>query len=201
MRTFIIRARKGSTRGEKLRAMVGSKEHFEVVLHTIMNAFFISSGFRTDVELYIVLDSSEDFPRTLKLSSAEGLSLPGFHETAIVEVIEQALLKSEGLSKDGSKTVAPGIEVYGFGFDKLVAQLLQTRAVYLLQPKGDDIRSIDFYDAPVFILSDHLAMPSKSIKGLERKGLNTLSLGKKMLFASQCVTLIHHELDNNHAAL
>ena len=67
MRTFIIKARKGTTRWEKVRSQIGTKEHFEVVAHSVINAFFISNGFRTDVEVYIVLDSSEDFPRTIKI--------------------------------------------------------------------------------------------------------------------------------------
>ena len=87
MRTFIMRARKVSTRWEQLRSQIGKKEHFEVIAHSVINAFFMSNAFRTDVEFYIVLDSSEDFPKTIKLSSNEGLSMAGFHEAAVLEVI------------------------------------------------------------------------------------------------------------------
>jgi tRNA (pseudouridine54-N1)-methyltransferase len=38
-------------------------------------------------------------------------------------------------------------------------------------------------------------MPKKSFNSLERLGAEKLGLGSKMLFASQCVLLIHHELD------
>jgi tRNA (pseudouridine54-N1)-methyltransferase len=38
-------------------------------------------------------------------------------------------------------------------------------------------------------------MPPKTLQGLERLGAKKLSLGPRMLFASQCVVLIHHELD------
>lgn len=195
MRTFIIRARKGTTRWEKIRASVGAKEHFEVVTHSVINAFFFSSGFREDVEVYIVLDSSEDFPRTIKLSGSEGLSIAGFHEEAVLELVEKALKESQGLKKDETKKIAPGLQISGFGFEKLVGDLLETRPIYLLEPKGVDIREIEFESDPVFVLSDHLIMPKKSVKGLKRQGVTGLSLGKKMLFASQCVVLIHHELD------
>jgi tRNA (pseudouridine54-N1)-methyltransferase len=40
-----------------------------------------------------------------------------------------------------------------------------------------------------------LMMPKKTVTGLKRKGVNTISLGKKMLFASQCVVLLHDQLD------
>jgi tRNA (pseudouridine54-N1)-methyltransferase len=38
-------------------------------------------------------------------------------------------------------------------------------------------------------------MPKKTFHGLERLGAKKISLGAKMLFASQCVVLIQHELD------
>lgn len=195
MRTFIIRARKGTTRWEQVRSQVGTKDHFEVVAHSVINAFFVSNGFRENVEVYIILDSSEDFPRTIKLTGHEGLSIAGFHEEAVLELVEKSLKDSQGLQKNETRSLAPGIQINGFGFEKLIGNLLETRAVYLLDRKGEDVRSIAFDTDPVFILSDHLAMPKKSIKGLKRHGLKTVSLGKKMLFASQCVVLLHYELD------
>ena len=76
-------------------------------------------------------------------------------------------------------------------------QLQEHCAIYLLDKKGKDIRSIEFEEEEksVFVLSDHLPMPKNSIKVLERRGLTKISLGRKMLFASQCVVLVHNELD------
>lgn len=195
MRTFIIKARKGTTRWQRVRSQVGGKEHFEVIAHSVINAFFVSSDFRTDVEVYIVLDSTEDFPRTIHLSSAQGLSLAGFHEDAIVSLFEQVLKNSQGLQKDDKKTIAPGVIVYGFGFERLIASLPSNSTLYLLDKKGQDIRTTALASNPVFLLSDHLVMPKKTVAGLKRKGLELLSLGHKMLFASQCIVLINHELD------
>lgn len=193
MRTFILRTRKGTTCWEKIRA--GGKEHFEIIAHFIMNAFFVSNDFRKEVEVYIVLDSSPDFPRTVKLSGHDGLSIPGFHESAIFELIEKTLKSSQGLQKDETRQIAPGVQIHGFGFEKLTSKLLETRSVYLLEPKGEEIRTHSFEKDPVFILSDHLSLPKNNIKTFKRRGLKTVSLGKKMLFASQCVVIIHHELD------
>jgi tRNA (pseudouridine54-N1)-methyltransferase len=195
MRTFIIRARKGSTRWERVKSRIGGREHFEVVAHSVINAFFVSNGFRDDVEVYIVLDSSEDFPRTIKLSGGDGLSIAGFHEEAVLDLVEKALKDSPGLQKDATQTIAPGLQISGFGFEKLVANLMETRPVYLMDPKGDDIRTTPPESDPVFILSDHLALPKNNVKGLKRRGLKTISFGKRMLFASQCVVLINYEMD------
>ena len=43
-----------------------------------------------------------------------------------------------------------------------------------------------------FIEMDHI---HKTFGSLERLGTKKLALGSRMLFASQCVVLIHHELD------
>jgi len=195
MRTFIIRARKGTTRWQQLRENIGDNAHIEVVAHSVINAFFLSNAFREDVEVYIVLDSSQDFPRTIKLSSNDGLSLAGFHEDAVLTAIEKALQNSQDLQKDQIKKIAPGIEIMGFGFEKLVSGLMETRPIYLLEPKGSHIKQTTIKTDPVFILSDHIALPSNIVKSLKRRGATTLSLGKAMLFASQCVVLIHHALD------
>jgi len=195
MRTFIIKARKGTTRWDRVRSQIGGREHFEVVAHSVINAFFISQDFRTDVEVYIVLDSSEDFPRTIKLSSADGLSITGFHEEAVILLIEKALKDSRGLQKDETRILDPGVQIRGFGFEKLVSELMKSRPLYLLDRKGEDIRDLQLEPNPIFVLSDHLALPKKTVSGLQRKGLKTVSLGKKMLFASQCVVLLNDQMD------
>lgn len=201
MRTFVIRARKASVRADKVFSQVGSDGHFEIVAHTLANAFYFSNGMRLDVEVYVVLDSAADFPRTLKFSAAQGLSFPGFHERAILDVVASALAKGSGVLQNEKRILEPGIEIYGFGFEKLMQELIETMPVYLLDKKGKDIRSVTFEANGVFVLSDHLAMPKNSVKALERRGLIKISLGKKMLFASQSIVLVNHELDRHVGCL
>lgn len=195
IRTFVLRARHGTTRAEQVRAQIGNKGHLEVIAHSVMNAFFISNGFRQNVVVYIVLESSADFPRTIKLVGSEGLSIAGFYEEAVIELIERALIAGAGLQKDETRNVAPGMWISGFGFEKCVNPLLMDHTVYLLDPKGEDIRTCEIAGNPVFILSDHLAMPKNNLKSLQRRGLKTISVGKQMLFASQCMVLLQAEMD------
>ena len=135
------------------------------------------------------------FAETVKFSSNTGLSFPGFHEHAILDVVSSALARGIHVKKGHVQIIEPGIEICGFGFDTLMKGLQEHRSVYLLDKKGEDIRSITVEESGVFVLSDHLPMPKNSIKGLERRGLTKISLGRKMLFASQCVVLVHNELD------
>ena len=196
MRTFVLRARKGSVKADKLLAGIGAGEHSEIIAHTLANCFYFSNGIRSDVEVYVVLDSAADFPRTLKFSANQGLSFPGFHEQAILGVVADALDKGSRITKDATQIVAPGIEISGFGFDTLMKKLQDERPVYFLDKKGQDIRTVALTEeGGVFLLSDHLPMPKNSLQVLERRGGIKISLGKKILFASQCVVLVHNELD------
>lgn len=197
MRTFIIRARKVPTRWEKIRTSIGEKGHIEIVAHCVLNAFFLSKDFRKDTEVYVVLDSAQDFPKTIRFCLEEGLSLAGFHEQAVLALIEKALKESIGLQKNETLSITKGLQISGFGFEKLLERFITTRKVYLLEPRGTDIRATKLDNNPVFILSDHIALPEKIIKSLKKKGLETISLGKKMLFASQCVVLLQDAMDRD----
>ena len=195
MRTFVIRARKGVIKANQIFSQVGTREHFEIIAHTLANAFYFSKNMRQDVEVYVILESTPDFPRTVKFSANDGLSFPGFHEQAILNVFSETLEKGSRIIKGGQVKIGPGLEMYGFGFDTLIKELHTHQPIFLLDKKGKDIRTIDFPASATFILSDHLPMPKNSIKGLERLGAKKISLGPKILFASQCVVLVHNEWD------
>ena len=62
-----------------------------------------------------------------------------------------------------------------------------------------DIREYKFNKDPTFIFGDYIGMPRKTEKLLERLGAKKVSLGPQMLFASNCITIVHNELDRlNH---
>jgi tRNA (pseudouridine54-N1)-methyltransferase len=195
MRTFVLRARKCSTDADRLLKQRGTDAHPEIIAHTVSNAFYVSQGMRRDVEVFIVFDSTADFPRTLHLSANDDVSFPGFDESSILTVVSNALHQGRSIRRDEALPVASGITVLGYGFEALMKRFIGNRPVYLLEPEGEQASTLSDLSNPVFILSDHLDMPKKTVKGLERKGVALLSLGSQMLFASHCVTLLHYELD------
>jgi tRNA (pseudouridine54-N1)-methyltransferase len=71
----------------------------------------------------------------------------------------------------------------------------ETGGLYHLQRRAQDIRETTFGPDATFVFSDHLSMPKKADKFLQRLGAQALSVGPKMLFASQCIALVHNELD------
>jgi tRNA (pseudouridine54-N1)-methyltransferase len=83
-------------------------------------------------------------------------------------------------------------------FERLVQELAVDHQLFIMDRKGTSIREQAFQGNPCFILTDHIPMPKKTFHSLERLGAQKIMLGSKMLFASQCVVLIHHELDQHH---
>lgn len=195
MRTFVLRARAAPTDSPALLASVGRDAHTEILAHTLMNAFFVAQSHRPDVTVYLVLESTRDFSRTIHFDVNAMHDIGGFDERALLAKIAKALDASRGMAKEESRPVESGVTVRTVAFERLVQELAVDHQLYLMDRKGTSIREQAFGDRPCFLLTDHIPMPKKTIPGLERLGATRIALGSKMLFASQCVVLIHYELD------
>jgi len=194
-RAFVIRARAASTDPKTFLEGVGSDAHSEILAHVLMNAIFTAQSHRDDVTVYLVLESTSDFSRTVRLESSLLTNIGGFHESALIALITKALEGSVGMKKEELRNVADGLSVETISFEKLVQRLAEDYPLYLLDKKGTDIRDEPFSDSACFILTDHIPMPKKSWNSLKRLGTSKISLGPQMLFASQCIVLINNEFD------
>ena len=196
MRSFVLRARAAPTNSEKLLAGVGGDAHSEILAHTLMNAIFVAQSHRSDVVVHLVLESTQDYSRTITFVADQLENIGGFHEQALLAKVARALDLSQGMGKEQKKQVEPGITVRTLSFEKLVQQLAEDHQLYVMDQKGGEIGETEFGENPCFLLTDHIPMPKKNFNSLKRLGAEKISLGKTMLFASQCVVLIHHHLDN-----
>ena len=195
MRTFVLRARAAPTDSQALLASVGKEAHTEILAHTLMNAIFVAQSHRPDVVVYLVLESTTDFSRTLRFEVNAMHEIGGFDERALLGKVAKALDMSRGLGKEETRAVESGVTVQTLSFERLVQTLAEDHQLFLMDPKGTPMREQAFEGNPCFLLTDHIPMPKKVIPSLERLGAKKITLGKTMLFASQCVVLIHHELD------
>jgi tRNA (pseudouridine54-N1)-methyltransferase len=195
MRTFILRARAAPTESQKLLASVGQEAHAEILAHTLMNAIFVAQSHRADVTVYLVLESTLDFSRTIRFDANAMHAIGGFDEQALLGKIAKALDASRGMGKEETRPVEPGVTVRTVSFERLVQELAEDHQLFVMDRKGTSIREQAFAANPCFLLTDHIPMPKKILPSLERMGARKISLGPTMLFASQCVVLIHHELD------
>lgn len=195
MRTFVLRARAAPTDSQKLWASVGAEAHTEILAHTLMNAIFVAQSHRADVTVYLVLESTQDFSRTIRFDANAMQGIGGFDERALLGKIATALDASRGMGKEETRPVEPGVTVRTLSFERLAQEQAEDHQLYVMDRKGTSIREQAFGGNPCFLLTDHIPMPKKTFHSLERMGAQNISLGTKMLFASQCVVLIHHELD------
>jgi tRNA (pseudouridine54-N1)-methyltransferase len=155
----------------------------------------VAQTHRDDVLVHLVLESTRDVSRTISFSSNELGTISGFDEQGLLGKIASALDCSIGMGKEQVRDVEPGISVRTTSFEKLVQELAEMYPLYVLDKKGIAIREQVFEGDACFLMTDHIPMPKKSFNGLKRLGAINISLGPKMLFASQCVVLIHNELD------
>ena len=195
MRTFVLRARAAPTDSEALLASVGKEAHPEILAHALMNAVFVAQSHRADVVIYLVLESTRDFSRTIRFDANAMHDIGGFDERTLLGKIARALDASRGMGKDESRAVEPGVTVRTVSFERLVQELAGDHQLFVMDPKGTPMREQVFDGNPCFLLTDHIPMPKKTFHSLERLGAKKITLGSRMLFASQCVVLIHHELD------
>ena len=195
MRTFVLRARAAPTDSRRLLAAVGTEAHAEILAHTLMNAIFVAQSHRADVVVYLVLESTQDYSRTIRFEADAMHGLGGFDERSLLGKIAAALDASVGMGKDETRPVEPGVAVRTTSFERLVQELAEEHRLFVMDRKGTPIREQAFEGHPCFLLTDHVPMPKNTFHTLERLGASRISLGSKMLFASQCVVLIHHELD------
>lgn len=195
MRTFVLRARAASTDPRVFLQGVGQEAHSEILAHTLMNAIFVAQAHRDDVVVHLVLESTRDYSRTVSFVASALRDIGGFHEQVLLAKVAQALEVSQGMDKEQEKAVAPGISVRTLSFERLVQELAETHQLYVMDKKGEDIREATLATNACFLLTDHIPMPKKSFNSLARLGAEKISLGPKMLFASQCVVLIHNALD------
>ena len=195
MRTFVLRARAAPTDGQKLLASVGTPVHPEILAHTLMNAIFVAQSHRADVVVHLVLESTPDFSRTIRFDANAMHDIGGFDESALLGKVAKALDASRGMGKDDTRPVEPGVTVRTVSFERLVQELAADHQLFVMDPKGAPMREQAVDGNPCFVLTDHIPMPKKTFHSLERLGAKNITLGSKMLFASQCVVLIHHELD------
>ena len=145
--------------------------------------------------VYLVLESTQDFSRTIRFEASAMHEIGGFDERALLGKVAKALDASVGMGKEETRPVESGVTVRTVAFERLVQELAEDHQLFVMDRKGKSIREQVFEGNHCFLLTDHIPMPKKTFHSLERLGAKKITLGSKMLFASQCVVLIHHELD------
>lgn len=163
------------------------ENRIDIVVRTIISAFFLSHTIRNDTILHIIFDGSE--PQHLELmpviKGKEGRDKIFLNKGKLKELLMD-ILKS--YDPEEKVEVFPGYFIEKKGLSELLAEKKkENKIIVVLDKGGEDIRDFDLSNS-VFVIGDHKGLPGV-------RADKTISVGSKDYFASHVVTIIHNELD------
>ncbi|MEM3074607.1 MAG: tRNA (pseudouridine(54)-N(1))-methyltransferase TrmY [Candidatus Pacearchaeota archaeon] len=204
MREFVYFSSSARTSGNFSTDDLMSAGRMDIVIHVIINAFFLSHKLRNDVKLHLIFNGPPNPPQHLELFPGKSIPETGkqvndkkldISKKDIGNLIKKMLYKSKN---DIKVEVWPGYSIEKKPLFKVLEELINgDNEIYILDQRGKDIREIKFRNNPIFLLSDHKGFNKKEIKKLKSFG-NLVSLGKQTYFASQVVTIVNNELDRQN---
>ncbi len=186
MRTFILYSKTAST--SPFIKDLKKAGRIDILLHSIISALFTSNYFRGDVELHLILMGPPNPPKHINIKYEDGNSIS---KKDLKKLIEMSLRKA----KDNKRIkVHPGVYVDNLSIEEVLDEL--KGEIFLLDNYGKFIREYEKEKLKdgIFILGDHEGFDKKTKKFL-KKNTNRLSLGKRVYFTSQAITIINYELD------
>ena len=196
MREFIYYSRTAPTSGSYIGENLQESGRIDIAIHTVIAAFFLSHKIRTDAKLHLCFAGPPTPPRHLEIKPVTegetGVDKIYLSKTNISAVLKKMLYKyREGERRE----VFPGFWIQKKNFLEVVNDLhKEGRNIYVLDPNGEDIRTCEIKENPIFVLGDHRGLPIKELKRLKAL-CKAVTIGKRTYFASQTVAIVNNELD------
>ena len=196
MREFIYYSRTAPTSGNFSTDDLQKAGRIDIAIHVIIASFFLSHKIRSDTRLHLLFAGPPDPSKHIEiapvLEGETGIDKIYLAKKDVSSILKRILYKY----RQGEKREAfPGYWIEKKGFLELVKELKnQGKNLYILDPKGEDIRKAEIKENPILILGDHKGLPQKELKRL-KKLCTPVTLGKRVYFASQVVAIVNNELD------
>lgn len=189
MREFIYYSKNAVTAGNLIGDDLMKAGRMDIVCNVIISVFFTSNEMREDVKLHLIFDGPPNSPRHLVLESNKEMPIS---KKDVAGLIKKMLYKAK--DSEGLQEIFPGGFIEKKSFEALVNELNNNgKNIFLLESGGKDIRDLKLKGDEVFIIGDHDGFPKEKKKFLKR--IDQITIGPKVLFASQVVTIIHNEID------
>ena len=189
MREFIYYSQSAVTAGNLIKDDLKKAGRMDIVCNVIIAVFFVSNAMRDDVRLHLIFDGGPNNPRHIVMDSNKDMPIS---KKNVAGLIKKLLYKAK--DAEGLREIVPGCSIERKSFEKVVMGLdKEGKNVFLLGGRGSDIRELEIKDNLVFIIGDQDGFPADKKKFLKK--IDKISVGPRILFASQVMTLIHNELD------
>jgi tRNA (pseudouridine54-N1)-methyltransferase len=195
MREFIYYSQRARTTGNFGDDLMKAGR-MDIACQIVIMSFFISHKLRNNVKLHLLFNGPPDAPKHIEMFPGKALGEDSDHDISkkdIAGLIKKILYKY----KQGQNyEVMPGYFIEKKGVIEVVNEMLTAgKEVFILDRKGEDVRTIDIGKNPVFILGDHDGIPKQELKRLKKMDIKRVSVGDEMYFASQTMTIVQNELD------
>ena len=193
MREFVYYSAKAVTAGNLIKDDLKKAGRLDIVCNFIVSVFFTSNAMRKDVRLHLIFDGGPNAPRHLVMESNKEMPIS---KKNVAGLIRRMLYKAK--DEEGLREIVPGCFIERKGFEKLLRELDgEGKDVLVLSERGRDIRDVEIYmdedKNSVFVVGDHEGFPAGMRKFLKR--VDGVSVGPRVLFASQVAVLLHNEMD------
>ncbi len=196
MREFILWARRGRSTPVPSVVDLSRLGRITNIAQCIVNTLFFSNRIRPRTVMHIVLDGPAAPPKIVRIESNTFGSLRGFDDRSICSMIQNALDAGRRLALNEEVQADAGVYVAKRSFESLIREKSVAVSLFCLHRGGEDIRSVSFSSSAAFVFTDHLTMPKRTARFLvHRLRARRISVGPKILFASQCIAIVHNELD------
>jgi len=178
MREFILYSRTGRT-DSKFHSL-REAGRLDVVYQCILMSLFMSHAIRRDVVFHAILSGPPAPPLELTVDGAT-LKDARLDERTWEDILRNVL----------SGRAHPGIHIKKNSLQQLIKEKSN---IFVLEESGENIKSIDLGENPVFVLGDQVGLPKKDEEFVLRYG-KKVSLGGRAYLASACIGNINYILD------
>jgi len=191
MREFIYYSKNAVTTGNFDLSNLMKAGRMDIACNVVISSLFLSHAVREDVKLHLIFDGPPTPGVHLMFEHHKDMPIS---KKDVGGLIKRMLYKCPKQGEP-AREVFPGCFVEKKGFEVLIKELdKEGKNVFLLDKKGQDIRELKLAGNEVFIIGDQEGFPGKErfLKSIEK-----ISVGPKVLFASQVITIIHNEFDRS----
>ena len=201
MKEFVYYSKSARTSGNFNTSNLMKAGRMDIACQIIIMAFFVSHHTREDVKLHLIFDGGPDPPKHIEMFPGKNFLADDKHRIDISKKDVASLIKKllYKYKKGEKREVVPGYFIEKKGLSALLQELKDDgKEICLLDRRGTDIRDKKKVDKCVFVIGDQEGIPKIELKKLKKVGVEKISVGRQMYFASQTMTILHNELDRRN---